>query len=71
MLKRRAILVSVVLIVLAFAAGAAGAFNSSMMSTVGASPEKPKAQPNIKNVDGSEKKTFDMLADIESLFKKK
>ena len=57
--------------VLAFAAGAAGAFNSSMMSTVGASSEKPQAQQSIRNVDGSEKKTFDMLADIESIFKKK
>ena len=55
--------------VLAFAAGASSAFNNSMMSTMGSSPEKP--QQTIRNVDGSEKKTFDMLADIENLFKKK
>ena len=55
--------------VLAFAAGAASAFNSSMMSTMGTSPEKPKQ--TIKNVDGSEKKTFDMLSDIENIFKNK
>ena len=55
--------------VLAFAAGASSAFNNSMMSTMGSSPEKPKQ--TIKNVDGSEKKTFDMLADIENIFKKK
>ena len=55
--------------VLAFAAGAASAFNNSMMSTMGTSSEKPKQ--TIRNVDGSEKKTFDMLSDIENIFKNK
>ena len=55
--------------VLAFAAGASSAFNNSMMSTMGTSSEKPKQ--TIRNVDGSEKKTFDMLSDIENIFKNK
>ena len=55
--------------VLAFAAGASAAFNNSMMSTMGSSAGRPKQ--TIKKVDGSDKKTSDMLADIENLFKNK
>ena len=58
--------------VLAFAAGASGAFNSSIASTVGSSPEKPKQ--TIRPVGDvqkktAEKKTSDMLADIENIYK--
>ena len=55
--------------VLAFAAGASGAFNSSMASTVGVGTEKPKQ--NIRPVGDAQKKTSDMLADIEKIYKKK
>ena len=41
-----------------------------MMSTVG-SPAEKSGKQTIRNVDGSEKKTFDMLSDIENIFKKK
>ncbi|MBQ2527462.1 MAG: hypothetical protein II544_01800, partial [Spirochaetales bacterium] len=54
--------------VLAFAAGASGAFNSSMASTVGVGTEKPKQ--NIRPVGDAQKKTSDMLADIEKIYKK-
>ena len=55
--------------VLAFAAGASGAFNNSMATTVGAvSSEKPKQ--TVKPVGDAQKKTSDMLADLERIFKK-
>ena len=58
--------------VLAFAAGASGAFNSSIASTVGSSSEKPKQVIRPVGDDRkktAEKKTSDMLADIENIYK--
>ena len=55
--------------VLAFAAGVSGAFNNSIASTVGSRSEKNKQ--DIKPVVDAQKKTSDMLADIENIYKKK
>ena len=55
--------------VLAFAAGASNAFNNSIASTVGSRSEKPNQE--VKPVVDAQKKTSDMLADIENIYKKK
>ncbi|MBQ3317156.1 MAG: hypothetical protein IJG69_04340, partial [Spirochaetales bacterium] len=52
--------------VLAFSAGLSGAFSSA----VNLGGPQAKHRPVIRTVDDAEKKTSDMLSDIEEIYKK-